>query len=255
MELTPDLVVDALPGLEPSREIVEHFISRGIRVVSANKTAIEERIRCNSDSDGQSLLRYSASVGGSTPMLETVERIAARTRVKSIAAVLNGTCNFVLDCCARGAELEEALAEARRLGFAELDASDDLKGHDARRKLNILSRHAFGALPASIDVQVLNLNVANQAAEGRPHTALRQIARISTHGDHLHASIGFESMPRDSFFGKLDREWNGIEIRTEDGNCFSSCGRGAGRWPTTEAVMADLFDFRRARYGNVAKDG
>ena len=38
---------------------------------------------------------------------------------------------------------------------------------------------------------------------------------------------------------------NRILIETETGASFMVSGKGAGRWPTTEAVMADLFDIRR----------
>ena len=41
--------------------------------------------------------------------------------------------------------LDEAVAEAQALGFAEADPSADLDGHDAAAKLSILAYRAFGA--------------------------------------------------------------------------------------------------------------
>ena len=114
--LRPDLVVDALPGIDPSRELVEHYLTLGADVVSANKVLIAEYAapltslaeRCGAS------LSYSAAVGGSTPMIEAVDAATVHGPIQSIAGVLNGTCNFVLDQCTAGEPLDQALAEARR---------------------------------------------------------------------------------------------------------------------------------------------
>ena len=38
---------------------------------------------------------------------------------------------------------------------------------------------------------------------------------------------------------------NRLLIESQTGKSWEVNGRGAGRWPTTEAVLADLFDLRR----------
>jgi homoserine dehydrogenase len=43
-------------------------------------------------------------------------------------------------------------------------------------------------------------------------------------------------------------EWNALVITREDGTTSFVTGRGAGRWPTTEAVIADLL---RIRFGQI----
>jgi len=45
--------------------------------------------------------------------------------------------------------------------------------------------------------------------------------------------------------GALSGEWNALELPTPNGRKEYVTGRGAGRRPTTEAVMADLFDLLR----------
>jgi len=172
-----------------------------------------------------------------------------RTRIvsiASIAAVLNGTCNFVLDACAAGASLEDAVHEAQREGFAESDAAEDLCGRDAERKLRILSRHAFRAEPDRIEVQVLDGAVARKAREvALSSRGLRQIARARQEGGRVRAQVTFEMVEADSLFGRLTREWNALEVVDAAGTAYRTSGRGAGRWPTTEAVLADLFDLHR----------
>ncbi len=68
----PDVVIDALPALEPAHSLVSHFLERGISVVSANGPLIAEvgRKLGTLAARRNAYLRYSAAVGGSAPMLE-----------------------------------------------------------------------------------------------------------------------------------------------------------------------------------------
>jgi homoserine dehydrogenase len=242
-----DIVIDALPGIEPSYHLVEHFLARGTHVVSANKALIAAHSGSLAavGTERGVTLRYSAAVGGATPMIETVAEVAKRPIVR-IAAVLNGTCNFALDACQTGATLAEAIAKAQCEGFAETDATEDLKGHDAERKLRILCRHAFRAEPETIDLVTLDESGARRAQEAaRAGQRLRQIARATREGGRVRAQVCLEVVEADSLFGRLSGEWNALEIVDEIGRAHAVTGRGAGRWPTTEAVMADLFDLHR----------
>ena len=181
-------------------------------------------------------------------MLEAVSKAAARGEIKSLVAVLNGTCNFVLDACARGATLANAVAEAQRCGFAEADSSEDLSGRDAARKLHILASHAFGAELDAVSVQSLDESVAQAARDSAPTgSRLRQIAFAVRVAGRISAAIRFESVATGSPFAALEREWNALTLTRMNGEVLSVCGRGAGRWPTTESVIGDVYDALRAR--------
>jgi homoserine dehydrogenase len=221
-----------------------------VHVVSASKAHIAEHgaaLTALAMRNGAQV-RYSAAVGGVTPMIETVDRAAAQNAILRIAGVLNGTCNLVLDACATGASLLDAVREAQREGFAEANAREDLSGRDAARKLRILCRHAFRLEPETSEVEVLDDSIAQRPrdAVARGHR-LRQIARATREGDRIHAQVTFEVVEEGSFFGRLSCEWNALEIVDTAGKVYRAAGRGAGRWPTTEAVMADLFDLHRSR--------
>jgi homoserine dehydrogenase len=241
--LQPDLVVDVLPGLEPSRELVELFLAAGIPVISANKSLIAEL----SPASPTPALTYSASVGGGTPMIEWVERAKAEAPIAALTAVLNGTCNYVLERCAAGDTLRTALSEVRRAGFTEGDAEEDLSGRDAERRLRILCRHAFGKEPERVKLQWLDGVVGRRAEAVRQEgEILRQVARAVSGSGEVKASVRFEALTADSPFATIKREWNALAIETHSGARHFITGRGAGRWPTTEAVVADLFEARRA---------
>jgi homoserine dehydrogenase len=248
--LRPDIVVDALPGIEPARFLSQHFLEAGSHVVSASKALVAEHgaalVAVATEHAGS--LRYSAAVGGAAQMIETVDQII-ECPIERLTAVLNGTCNFVLDACADGATLAQAIAEAKAQGFTEADASEDLSGRDAERKLRILCRHAFDDEPVTIDVAHLDETVARRAQEAAgAGQRLRQIARATCEGGRVHAQVRFEIVEANSLFGRLSREWNALEVIDTSGKTHQVTGRGAGRWPTTEAVMADLFDIHRQRH-------
>ena len=179
-------------------------------------------------------------------MIEAVGRATAQGAIASIAAVLNGTCNLVLERCGQGLTLEEGLAQAKREGFAEAEASEDLSGRDAARKLRILCRHAFGSEPDELELEELDERVARLARDSvAAGVRLRQVAHAVKKDAQVHAAVKFKAVALETPFGRTGREWNTLEIGLSDGTHRVVTGRGAGRWPTTEAVMADLFEIRR----------
>jgi homoserine dehydrogenase len=247
-KLRPDIVVCALPGVEPSRQLIALFLSAGTHIVSANKTLIADYGWALATRAARSgcTLSYSAAVGGAAPMIEAVDALAPHGPIASMAAVLSSTCNFVLDRCGHGAKLQETLAEAGREGFAEADSNEDLSGQDAARKLRILCRHAFGGEPEEMDLEALDERVVRLAEDvSRAGMTLRQVARAVKRDGAIHAAVKFEAIAPDSAFARVEGEWNTLEIRGVDSVTQVVTGRGAGRWPTTEAVIADLFEVRR----------
>lgn len=253
--LRPDLVVDALPGIEPSRGLLERYLGSGVHVVSAGKALIAEQGAALARITGRvgALLRHSAAVGGAAPMIELVEQCLANGPIRALAGVLSGTCNFVLDCCAEGKTLGTAIGEAQRAGLAEADTGEDLSGRDAWRKLVILSRQAFQCEFESGEVHVLDRAVAMRAREAAVRgQRVRQVARATQQGGRVHAQVTFEVVEESSLLGKLRAEWNALEVLDMAGRVHCATGRGAGRWPTTEAVIADLFELHRRR-GRIGK--
>lgn len=232
----PDVVVEAISDASTGLALIRAALTRGVDVVSANKQAVGgdlSALTALASSTGARLL-YSASVGGGAPLIETVRRARAHGPVVRIEAVLNGTCNFILNRLADGIAFDEALKAARDAGFAEEDPTADLSGQDAAAKLAILAHEALdGALsPDAIARETLSGDAALPA--GRT----RQLAGLDVRSDR--AQVAFRAAEGDSLFADLPDEWNALRVTTGDGRTFTARGRGAGRRPTTESVWADL---------------
>lgn len=233
----PDVLVEAISDASTGLALIRAALSRGIDVVSANKQAVGADLPAlvALASGGGARLLYSASVGGGAPLIETVRRARRHGDIVEIEAVLNGTCNFILNRLAEGRAFEAALDEARAAGFAEADPTADLTGLDAAAKLAILAWEAADRrLPVgSVARETLS---GAQSISGR----VRQVARLDL--DRGEASVRFEAKDGDALFADLADEANAIRVATADGRVFTATGRGAGRVPTAESVWADLTD-------------
>jgi homoserine dehydrogenase len=242
-----DVVVELLGGREPARGLIARALDRGCHVVTANKALLAEEVETLSELAARRgvSLRFSAAVGGALPALETVRRAAASGRVRSIAGVLNGTCNFILDRCAAGASFPDAVTLARAAGYAEADPTLDLDGSDAAQKLALLIREAFGeVLPwESIPRRgIADLDERALAETVRRGGRVRLVASCERTEAGLRAGVEPFELPPDHPFAAAAGAENALLVELEGGDRIRIAGRGAGRWPTTEAVLADLHD-------------
>jgi homoserine dehydrogenase len=250
-----ELVVELIGGLWPAKELIEAALKAGKHVITANKLVISHwghELRELAARHGVQLL-YSGAVGGAVPMLEQVRRIADTHGVRALSGVVNGTTNFILDRLADGVPRDEALAEAQRMGFAELDPTTDLDGCDAAHKLALLAHAAFGTCLhpnqiARTGIEHFDAEAARAAAGSG--LSVRLVASLEGGSDSVKACVEPQFVDLGHVFAQARNEENCLEIHTQTGEVFYVRGKGAGRWPTAEAVMADVFDVcRTARAG------
>jgi homoserine dehydrogenase len=166
-----------------------------------------------------------------------------------LQGVVNGTTNFVLDRLAEGATREEAVRAAQRLGLAEQDPETDLNGSDAAHKLVLLAQAAFGQWlhPNQIEcsgIKTLDAEAVRDAA-ARGYS-MRLVASLHISSAGIRASVHPQLVDRSHPFAKTLNEGNCLEIQTEEGEPIYVRGKGAGRWPAAESVVADVLDIYRA---------
>lgn len=242
-----DVLVE-LTGAAAAGEWIRNALRAGRDVVSAHKDLLAREV-----SDLEALasacgakLRFSAAVGGAAPLLEAV----SRARPQSFSAVLNGTTNFLLGRIEMGASLEGALVQARNCGYAEADPSRDLDGRDAASKLALLVRAAFGVsvqtdlIPRVLFDESLVQEAREAHASGK---RLRILARTERGPRGAQARLQAELLPQRHPLATLSGVECGMILAHQDGREERVTGRGAGRWPTAEAVLADLSDLLRRR--------
>jgi homoserine dehydrogenase len=255
-----DVVVELLGGREPARSLIARALDRGRPVVTANKALLAEEVETLAELAARRgvSLRFSAAVGGALPALETARRAAASGRVRGIAGVLNGTCNFVLDRCAAGVSFADAVSLAHVAGYAEADSTLDLDGSDAAQKLALLVREAFGeAVPwESIPRRgIADLDERALAEAARKGKTVRLVASCERAETGLRADVRPFELPPDHPFAEIAGAENALLVELEGGDRIRVAGQGAGRWPTTEAVMADLLDLAAEESSELREEG
>jgi len=239
VEVTP---TDADSG-EPATGFMKTAIGRGKHVVTSNKGPIALHF-----STLQSLarkhgvvIRYEATVGGAIPVMHTLEHGLAGNRVLAVYGILNGTSNFILTrMAAEGLTYEQALLEAREMGYAEADPTYDVKGIDAAIKLVILSNTIWKRNVKLSDVTITGIdmltNDALRLAEEQ-HCTIRLIAEAIPEKGILR--VAPRILPRTHPL-VVENTLNAITIDTDMAGEITLIGKVAGSRETASACIGDL---------------
>jgi homoserine dehydrogenase len=244
-----DLFVELIGGSDgPAKAAVEAALKGGKPVVTANKALIAEHgaeLAALAEASGAPLL-FEAAVMGGTPAVKMLREAMVGDEIKSVAGILNGTCNYILtEMEATGRSFAEVLAEAQRLGYAEADPTMDVGGFDAAHKISILAALAFGCAPnfaaAEIEgieqVELLDIAMARDLGY-----RIKLVASADRSPDgvlvRVHPSLAPLNHPLAQAGGALNALFiEGARI----GRIFLQ-GPGAGSGPTAAAVAADIAD-------------
>jgi len=197
---------------------------------------------------------FEASVCGGVPIVRALQRGLAGDSIESIAAILNGTCNYVLTRMEDdGLELAEALAEAQRKGFAETDPSLDIDGDDAAQKLRILAGVAFDAPVRSLRVHGIR-DVTRAEVEGARsrRCVVRHVATARRTGGGLELRVERRELPEMHPLAAAKGENNAVLIRGRAVGEMLFAGKGAGSLPTAAAVLSDVIEIVEGRAGRIA---
>ena len=128
-----EVIVELIGGTKTAFDLIQAALQSGKHVVTANKALLSERgaeLFATAQKHRRHLL-FEASVAGGIPIIRALREGLVANRILSIHGIINGTCNYILTRMNEaGLEFNDALAEAKRLGFAEADESLDVDGHD-----------------------------------------------------------------------------------------------------------------------------
>jgi homoserine dehydrogenase len=236
----PDIFIDVSGGVEPALSHSKAMIANGVHVVSANKQAIASGGRALIDfaANENIELLFSSAAGGGMPVLEMCLRESGR--ITRVQALLNGTTNYMLGEISKGRPYSEALKDAQDKGFAEADPSADVNGADAAAKIRLVSLLGF-------DEEITLDSIPCDTIEGfaptePPKGAIKRIATVSRDINGFATKLELKDLSLNNFIAQADGEEAHAIFDFDDGDQYRIRGKGAGRWPTTESVMADLFD-------------
>jgi len=236
----PDVFIDVSGPIDPALGFCEQAIKAGIHVISANKQAIAKGGQALIDLavEHKAQLLFSSAAGGGMPILEMCLR--ERGRITRIEGLLNGTTNYMLGEISAGRSYADALKDAQDKGFAEADPSGDVNGSDAGAKIRLLALLGFGEALSLADIPMDTIE--NFSLDKKPEGAMKRVATCWFDKDGFGSKLELKDLPLSDFLAQADGEEAHAVFTFTDGDQYKIRGKGAGRWPTAESVMADLYD-------------
>jgi homoserine dehydrogenase len=232
--LAADVVVELAGGIDGPREWARTALDRGTPYVTANKALLATHggeLAEIAERRSAALLA-SASVGGGTPMIETVEHLAATNDIVRLRGLVNATTTFILSAMGHGQTYDEALTDAQAAGYAEADPSFDVDGRDAAQKLAILASVAWSRWRPESDVATIGI-VGEPVAPG-------QIVRLVADADVDHLRVAPATLDLRDPLAVLEGVESMLEVVSRDGTTVRVSGPGAGGRVTAGAVYGDL---------------
>ena len=245
-----DFIIELINDPEEAFSIVKKAFENGKSVVSANKKMIalyhKEILELREKFDVKFF--YEGAVCGSVPILRLLDQHYKSDQLKSIKAIANGTCNFILSkMVSENQDYNSALKDAQDLGFAELDPYSDVSGEDTRFKLSIMIYHAFGVFvhPNKIPLQGINfLDKHIKDFAQKHHLKIKLIGEAQEVEGEITAKVEPQLVNDKDDFYTIENEFNGILVDAEfTGEQFVK-GKGAGSFPTALAVLSNLKDLK-----------
>lgn len=241
-----DIVVEAVGGTTTAYDVVRAALENGKAVVTANKALIalhgEELFALARQKNLP--IGIEASVAGGVPVIRAVSEALAADRITAIYGIVNGTCNYILTQMElRGMDFAAALEQAQAAGYAEAEAGLDIDGWDARDKIAILARIAFGHSINLAEIPVTGIRqitATDLHYAHRLNSTIRLVASAELTKEGLHIAVQPWLEPRDSMLAKVDGANNAIFIAGERVGTQMLYGRGAGGDATGTAVLSDV---------------
>lgn len=248
-----DVIIELIGGVTAARELTLQAFANGKSVITANKALICEHGHALLEAASRAGVQYlfEASVAGGIPIIKVVQEAFVGNRIHSLQGILNGTSNYILTRMERASiPYPEALAEAKALGYVEEDESLDLDGFDAAHKLIILAYLCYHQWFPIQEIHVEGIRAVSlhdMRAAARQGYKIKLIATLRKVADsqRIECSVRPSLVPVKNNLATVDDAFNGICIMGDIVGTSFLIGRGAGREPTTSAVLSDIADLVR----------
>ena len=246
------IVAEVMGGLHPAYEFTKELLLAGKSVVTSNKELVAtygtELLNIAWDKGVQYL--FEASVGGGIPIIAAMMNNLGANNIGKIAGILNGTTNYILtEMFEKGKDFDEVLKKAQELGYAEKNPAADVEGHDACRKIAILSSLAWGKFIDYNDITtegITNITLDDVKYAEALGSVIKLIgyADIDAEG-RVFARVSPMIIKNDIPLAGVCDVFNAVMVSCDMLGDAMFYGRGAGKLPTASAVVSDIIECQK----------
>lgn len=252
-----DVVVELINDADAAMDITRKAMNSGKSVVSANKKMIAENMAelLELQRKNKVSFLYEAAVCGSVPIIRNLEEYFDNDLLTSVSGIVNGSTNFILsEMAGKKIPYLESLKKAQELGFAETDPSLDVEGIDAAYKLSIILFHAFGLLINYSEIirkGIVSIDSFDFQYALEKRKTIKLVATTKWNDDNtLTAYVLPTFVNKNTVLSTVHNEYNGVLIGSTLADEQFLFGKGAGRYPTSSAVLSDIsalkYDYKYA---------
>lgn len=256
-----DIVVEVMGGLEPAHTFVKRALEAGKCVCTSNKALVAkfgpELMDIAKEKNVNFL--FEASCGGGIPIIRAINGSLTADVLDEITGILNGTTNYMLyKMSTEGSDFNEVLKEAQAKGYAEKDPTADVEGHDACRKIAILSSLAYGKF---LDFEkiytegITKITPEDMLYAKELGLAIKLLGTSrKTEDDKYYALVAPFMVNQSNPLYSVNDVFNGIFVH---GNMLGDAmfyGSGAGKLPTASAVVGDVVDAAKNLHTTIPTD-
>ena len=240
------LICETMGGKEPARTFTQNALEKGISVCTSNKELVAafgpELLK--TAREHQCSYLFEASVGGGIPLISPMLECLAQEDITRIVGILNGTTNYILTKMEReGADFDTVLKEAQELGYAERNPAADVEGHDAGRKISILTSLYCGKTVVYENISVEGITKITPEDFLYAHAVgctIKLLGLSERSGDSVTVMTA-PFMVRDNHpLCAANDVFNAVLVHGTMVDDLMFYGRGAGKLPTGSAVVADM---------------
>lgn len=251
------IVVEVMGGVEPAYTFVKKCLLAGKSVCTSNKELVAahgpELVKIAKERNINFL--FEASVGGAIPIIRPLCSSITADKILEIKGILNGTTNYILtQMDTQGWYFDKALSKAQELGYAERNPEADIEGHDACRKIAILSSLAFGRNVNYEDIYTEGISkiTAMDILYARKMDCKIKLLASSENIDGKYYAMVAPFLVKSSHpLSGVSGVFNAIFVKGSEIDDLMFYGSGAGKLPTACAVVADVIDAARHLNENI----
>lgn len=246
------VVAEVMGGIEPAYTFTKKCLLAGKSVCTSNKALVEkhgaELLAIAKEKNVNYL--FEASVGGGIPIIRPLHTCLTADVIEEISGILNGTTNYMLTKMSEeGADYGEVLKDAQEKGYAERNPEADVEGHDAGRKIAILTSLISGKKVDFEDLfceGITKVTPADIAYAKKLGYAIKLLATSKKQGDGYSIMVSPKMLGASHPLYSVNDVFNAIFVR---GNMLGDSmfyGSGAGKLPTASAVAGDMVEAAKA---------
>ena len=243
------VVVEVMGGVEPAYTFTKRCLLAGKSVCTSNKALVAahgaELLQIAKDKNLNYL--FEASVGGGIPIIRPLQTCLTADEIVEISGILNGTTNYILtNMTYGGASFDDALKDAQDKGYAERNPEADVEGHDACRKIAILTSLVSGQRVDFEDIYtegITKVTAEDIKYADKLGRVIKLLAMSKKEADgKYYAMVAPFLIDAANPLYSVNGVFNAIFV---EGNMLGDSmfyGSGAGKLPTASAVAADVVD-------------